>query len=792
MAHYSSTIETTFSNLAENLAAATESSNVYISDPANINIYSSSTSGSLGYIFKNNIKSGILFDLTATETEKSSLTGLDSAFEGCSNISYFGALPTSSLTSATSLFKDCTSLIGVDVDALTYIKDASSMFKNCSSLIGIKVNDLIDVEKTDEMFSGCTSLISIDISMFQDVTSALSMFLNDSSLVTLIVSQGFLTDLSSSAGMLSGCSALTKIIRDDPAKIDRHLYVRGNTEINGKLSVSDASNKDGALIRGILEVDDIEILNKLGMISNAYHSVSSDDSSHATVADSIVGKLTLRNGNNSLVFNGATDSTFEVATGAVAYPHSIVTSNTYSNNVGTQSYDGTSLVTSSIYEPNQSLNSTDSPTFNIVTAALSGNASTATTADKVGHTLTITASNTYSDTATGTTTYNGAADITQNVYLPNQSLNTTDSPEFASVYLSTDNVVSYDMTSSQTMTSSQVKYPAIKLTGALTADATLMLYFNTTTLVGRKSYHVLNECTTANAQQSIVITTNLGTTVTLSVKKNQAAYVTDIFVDASGNVLLFAATRASTSDSLEYPLTISNSTLSTATAYNGSSAVTVYSPGQLLESTSSPTFANPTVTTINGLGFTPKWSAPFIPYVRTDGVTEIGKYVDFHGDAEDSNDYDARIAVTHNSTYRGHGEMPIHAAHLTAAKFSMTHINLYGDSLTFTSPLSDANVSQCWAKAYGNILRIHVAMPIATQTIANSTIVFNLSGAMPTMAYSPTRLVLICDSISLGRYTADIDLDQSGVARIYFAGVAISGSVADISGIYGDCMLTLN
>src|SRR5574344_771270 len=273
-------------------------------------------------------------------------------------------------------------------------------------------------------------------------------------------------------------------------------------------------------------------------------------------------------------------------------------------NVGgtTTSYDGSTAKTATIYTPDQEVNKTSSPTFNTVTATLSGNAATATTADKVGHTLTITASNTYSDTATGTTTYNGAADITQNVYLPNQSLNTTDSPEFASVYLSTDNVVSYDMTSSQTMTSSQVKYPAIKLTGALTADATLMLYFNTTTLVGRKSYHVLNECTTANAQQSIVITTNLGTTVTLSVKKNQAAYVTDIFVDASGNVLLFAATRASTSDSLKYPLTISNSTLSTATAYNGSSAVTVYSPGQLLESTSSPTFANPTVTTINGLG----------------------------------------------------------------------------------------------------------------------------------------------------------------------------------------------
>src|SRR5574344_387233 len=522
--------------------------------------------------------------------------------------------------------------------------------------------------------------------------------------------------------------------------------------------------------------------------SPTFNTVTAALNGNATSADKVNNVLTLNVGGTTTSYDGSEAKTVTIGSNAKL---TVATTDTYTA-ASTTEYDGSTAKTATIYTPDQEVNKTSSPTFNTVTATLSGNAATATTADKVGHTLTITASNTYSDTATGTTTYNGAADITQNVYLPNQSLNTTDSPEFASVYLSTDNVVSYDMTSSQTMTSSQVKYPASKLTGALTADATLMLYFNTTTLVGRKSYHVLNECTTANAQHSIVITTNLGTIVTLSVKKNQAAYVTDIFVDASGNLLFFAATRPSTSDSLKYPLTISNAALSTATAYNGSSAVTVYSPGQLLESTSSPTFANPTVTTINGISFTPKWSAPFIPYVRTDGVTEIGKYVDFHGDAEDSNDYDARIAVTHNSTYRGNGEMTINAANITAAKFSMTHINLYGDSLTFTSPLSDANVSQCWAKAYGNILRIHVAMPMATQTIANSTIIFNLSGAMPTMAYSPTRLVLICDSISLGRYTADIDLDQSGVARIYFAGVAISGSVADISGIYGDCMLTLN
>lgn len=346
MSQYSTTIETTYANLAENLASATVSSNIYITDPANIIINSSSTSGSLGYIFKNNIKSGVLFDLTATETEKSTITALSYAFEGCTNIYAIGALPDNKLTVAEGLYKDCTALTKVDVDSLSYIKDASYMFKNCSSLVSIKVNDLIDVVETDEMFSGCTSLVSIDISMFQSVTNAVSMFSGDTALTTLTVSQGFITDLKSSTGLLSGCTALTKINRDDPAKIDRHLYVRGNTEINGPLIVSDASEKGGAIIRGTLEVDDIEILNKLGMIKNSYHSVSSDDSSHATTsdrADSTSGTLTM-------------SSTSDISS------------------VQSASFNGSSNTSLITFTPNQNVNTTSDVTFNSITSSISGGA----------------------------------------------------------------------------------------------------------------------------------------------------------------------------------------------------------------------------------------------------------------------------------------------------------------------------------------------------------------------------------------------------------------------------------
>src|SRR5574344_1030225 len=425
MPQYSTTITTTYSNLAENLSAVTSSSNILISDPENIIIGSSSAAGTLGYILKSQIKTNVLFDISPTETEKASISSLDSAFEGCSNLSGFGAFPENHQTSATSLFKNCSSLSKVDVDSLTYIQNASSMFQNCSSLAGIKVNDLIDVIQTDYMFAGCTSLVSIDISMFQNVTSASFMFQNDTSLTSIIVSQGFLTDLNASSGMLSGCTSLSKIVRDDPAKIDRHLYIRGNTEINGTLRVSDASEKGGAVIRGTLCVDEGEILGKLGMITNSSHSVTSDDASHATRADvagSVVGKLTLQNGENSYVYDGTVDRTFEIATGSVAYPYSLTITSSYASHVGTQTYDGTSLVSSSIYEPNQDVNTTASPTFSTVTASLNGNA---TSANKVNNSLSITRA------LSSDTSYDGSS--AKSIYSPGQLLETNSSPTFSTV-----------------------------------------------------------------------------------------------------------------------------------------------------------------------------------------------------------------------------------------------------------------------------------------------------------------------------------------------------------------------
>src|SRR5574344_1016841 len=79
--------------------------------------------------------------------------------------------------------------------------------------------------------------------------------------------------------------------------------------------------------------------------------------------------------------------------------------------------------------------------------------------------------------------------------------------------------------------------------------------------------------------------------------------------------------------SVQYPLTIGSTLLSTATAYDGSAAVTIYSPGQLLETISKPTFAgwlsngNNDIISTTALSLT---TAGEEPLTITNGTLSIG------------------------------------------------------------------------------------------------------------------------------------------------------------------------
>src|SRR5574344_485943 len=239
--------------------------------------------------------------------------------------------------------------------------------------------------------------------------------------------------------------------------------------------------------------------------------------------------------------------------------------------------------------------------------------------------LTLITGNTYSADYLGTATFDGGTAVTKNIYQPNQELNTTSSPTFWSTYFNSSSVKAYDITSTTSMDSGDVIYDTLKFTGAVTANVEFTLYFDSSTLSGRKTYHIINECTSASGTYTLTLKTGTGTISTsIDIKSGGGFYLKDVFVDSSGNVI---GSESSGGGSISYPLTISSSILSTGTSYDGSANITIYSPGQLLETISKPTFSgitlngNNIITSSSTLSLTTSGSEPL---TISDGALLIG------------------------------------------------------------------------------------------------------------------------------------------------------------------------
>ena len=155
------------------------------------------------------------------------------------------------------------------------------------------------------------------------------------------------------------------------------------------------------------------------------------------------------------------------------------------------SYDGSEAKTATIYTPDQEVNKTSSPTFNTVTAALNGNA---TSADKVNNVLTLnvggnatsydgseaktvtigsnaklTVATTNTYTAASTTEYDGSTAKTATIYTPDQEVNKASSPTFAKISYS-GNTGIVDLSSQISWVSSLVdgvSLQAIKVNGVV-------------------------------------------------------------------------------------------------------------------------------------------------------------------------------------------------------------------------------------------------------------------------------------------------------------------------------------
>ena len=121
-------------------------------------------------------------------------------------------------------------------------------------------------------------------------------------------------------------------------------------------------------------------------------------------------------------------------------------------------------------------------------------------------------------------------------------------------------VLSFDLTSANaTMAANQCIYNILELTGTMSANRTVTLYLDTTTLYGRKAYAVN---VSASGGYLITVTTGISGKSSITFVANGENRIEHIMVDGTGNVLVENLKEASlTSGVLSFDLTSANATM---------------------------------------------------------------------------------------------------------------------------------------------------------------------------------------------------------------------------------------
>src|SRR5574344_1543905 len=178
MALYTNTLTCTWLKLQTALSGAgtlTANTSIKVSDPANVVIGNSNTTGTLGYLIKKYTGSYLL-DFTPSDFSTATYTAnSNSLFYNCTKLSGMCKLP-SSITNAIGMFQNCTGLTSIDASGFTNVTNANGMFNGCKGLTSIDTTVFTNVLSADGMFANCTGLTSIDASGFTNVTDADYMF----------------------------------------------------------------------------------------------------------------------------------------------------------------------------------------------------------------------------------------------------------------------------------------------------------------------------------------------------------------------------------------------------------------------------------------------------------------------------------------------------------------------------------------------------------------------------------------------------------------------------------------
>src|SRR5574344_441855 len=163
MALYTNTLTCTWLKLQTALSGVgtlTANTSITVSDPTNVVIGNSGTSGTLGYLIKKYTGSYLL-DFTPSDFSTATYTAnSNSLFYNCTKLSGMCKLP-SSITNAIGMFQNCTGLTSIDASGFTNVTSANGMFNGCTGLTSIDTTAFTNVTNADYMFNGCTSLKSI-------------------------------------------------------------------------------------------------------------------------------------------------------------------------------------------------------------------------------------------------------------------------------------------------------------------------------------------------------------------------------------------------------------------------------------------------------------------------------------------------------------------------------------------------------------------------------------------------------------------------------------------------------
>src|SRR5574344_955394 len=201
-------VETTWEDLEDTINNADSNLRIKITDPENVVLGDSYTSGTIGNIIYSYIGK-YMFDFTPSDFSTAKYT-VDSTnlFDGCINLSGMCKLP-SSITNAQWMFNECIKLTIIDTSGFTKVTDADKMFYNCTELTSIDTTVFKNVTNAHGMFDGCTGLTSIDTTAFTNVTDADFMFDGCTGL-TNIDTTAF-TKVTDAENMFSNCTGLTSI-----------------------------------------------------------------------------------------------------------------------------------------------------------------------------------------------------------------------------------------------------------------------------------------------------------------------------------------------------------------------------------------------------------------------------------------------------------------------------------------------------------------------------------------------------------------------------------------------------